>query len=175
MTISDFLRRNWYWVLGILVSFLLFIISPVLFIAVLIIVLVVYFVFIRRGKDKRVESTVTKIKLLRSVSSRGVHDLRMSKVCISIGVGDGVVRLGDRWISALRIQALDSSLLRDVMGLGAIISDNNSNYLVIYGDSPDDVSIRLNTAVELLRSRNVLFRQLSSSEVISEVILRWMS
>ncbi len=170
-----FLRRNWYWVLGILASLFLFIISPILFIIVLIIVLVVYFVLIRRGKNKGEESTVAKVKLLRSVSSKGAHDLRVSRVCVSIGVGDSMVRLGDRWVSALRINALDSSLLRDIMGLGAIISDNNSNYLVIYGDSPDDVSIRLNTAVELLRSRNALFRQLSSSEVISEVILRWMS
>ncbi|WP_245522563.1 hypothetical protein [Vulcanisaeta distributa] len=118
---------------------------------------------------------MTRVKLLRSVSSQGINDLRMSKVCLSIGVGDGIIRVGDRWISALRINALDLSLLRDAINLGALISDNGNNYLVIYGENPDEVSIRLNTAVELLRSRNVLFRQLSSSELISEVVLRWMS
>ncbi len=172
-----FLRRNWYWVLGILVSFLLFIISPILFITVLIIILIIYLIFIRRRRDRRgtEESMVTKVKLLRSVSSQGVNDLRMSRVCLSIGVGDGIVRIGDRWVSALRINTLDISLLRDLVNLGAFISDSNSNYLVIYGESPDEVSIRLNTAVELLRSRNVLFRQLSSTELINEVVLRWTS
>ncbi|ADN50112.1 hypothetical protein Vdis_0719 [Vulcanisaeta distributa DSM 14429] len=175
--ISDFLRKNWYWVLGILASFLLFIISPILFTIVLIIILIIYFIFIRRRKSEGGvgESTVTRVKLLRSVSSQGINDLRMSKVCLSIGVGDGIIRVGDRWISALRINALDLSLLRDAINLGALISDNGNNYLVIYGENPDEVSIRLNTAVELLRSRNVLFRQLSSSELISEVVLRWMS
>lgn len=175
--ISDFLRKNWYWILGILASFLLFIISPILFTIILIIILIIYFIFIRRRKNEKSveELTVTRVKLLRSVSSQDINDLRMSKVCLSIGVGDGIVRVGDRWISALRINALDLSLLRDAINLGALISDNGNNYLVIYGENPDEVSIRLNTAVELLRSRNVLFRQLSSSELISEVVLRWMS
>ncbi len=172
---SDFLRRNWYWVLGILVSLLLFIISPVLFIAALIIALIIYFAIIKRRGGVREGSTVTRVKLLRSVSSQGVGDLRLSRVCISIGVGDGVVRIGDRWVSALRINALDSSLLHDLINLGAIMSDGGSNYLIIYGESPDEVSIRLSTAVELLRAHNALFRQLSPSEVISEVILRWAS
>ncbi|WP_243679064.1 hypothetical protein [Vulcanisaeta distributa] len=168
--------------MGILASFLLFIISPpILFIIVIIAVLIIYFVFVRRKRDEgggaEGGSAVAKVRLVRSVSSQGgVGDLRMSRVCLSIGVGDGIVRIGDRWISALRINTMDFSLLRDVIGLGgAFITDSNSNYLVIYGESPDEVSIRLNTAVELLRSRNVLFRQLSSSELISEVVLRWMS
>ncbi len=136
--ISDFLRKNWYWVLGILVSFLLFIISPILFTIVLIMILIIYFIFIRHRKSERdvEESMVTRVKLLRSVSSQGINDLRMSRVCLSIGVGDGIVRVGDRWISALQINTLDLSLLRDVINLGAFISDNSSSYLVIYGENP---------------------------------------
>ncbi|ADY01771.1 MAG: hypothetical protein ACP5GZ_06025 [Vulcanisaeta sp.] len=174
---SDFLRKNWYWILGALASFLLFIISPVLFIIVFAVILAIYFLVIRRRRGGvNAEGVVTtRVRVLRSVSSQGVNDLRLSRVCLSVGVGEGVVRIGDRWISALLISTLDYSLLRDIIGLGAVISDNNNHYLVIYGESVDDVSVKLNTAIELLKSRNVLFRQLSSSDIINEVILRWMN
>ncbi len=132
-----FLRKNWYWILGILASFFLFIISPILFMIVLVIALVIYFLVVRRRKSKGTSGglVTTKIRLLRSVSSQGINDLKLSRLCLSIGVGDGVVRIGDRWVSALRIDTLDFSLLRDIMGLGAFISDGGSNYLVIYGES----------------------------------------
>ncbi|BDR92301.1 hypothetical protein [Vulcanisaeta souniana] len=174
--LSDFLRRNWYWVLGILVSLFLFIINPVLFVIVFIAILVIYFLAFRRRKSRgNTKDTTTTVRILRSYAVGSASDVRLSKVCFSVGVGDNVVRVGDRWVSALSISTLDLLTLREVLNLGAIISDGNSHYLVIYGDNIDDVFVRLNTAAELLRSRNVLFKQLSSSELIKEVILRWMS
>ncbi len=174
--LSDFLRRNWYWVLGILVSLFLFIINPVLFVIVLVAILAIYFLVFRRRKPREsTKDTTTTVRILRSYAVGSASDVRLSKVCFSIGVGDGIIRVSDRWVSALSISTLDLSILREVLNLGAIISDGNSHYLVIYGDNIDDVFVRLNTAVELFRSRNVLFRQLSSSELIKKVIFRWMS
>ncbi len=173
--ISDLLRRNWYWILGVLVSFLLFIISPILFIIVLSIVLLTYFLIHRRRGSGNKGVTESRVRVVRSYGVMNTSDVKVSRVCLGVGIGDSVVRIGDNWVSALAVSALDQSLMRDAVGLGAVIIDGNNNYLVIYGNDINEVSVRLNTAVELLRSRNIPFRQLSPSEVINEVVLRWMS
>jgi hypothetical protein len=177
MGIGDFLRRRWYWILGVIVAFTLFIINPLLFVFIIAVSLLVYFLFFRRRRrEEGVGNTVrVKVGVVRDYGVFDIGNLRLRKVCFSVGVGDGVVRVGDNWIAALWLGFLDSALMSSIAGLGALISDGSDNYLVIYGSDVNDVFVRLNTAVELIRTRNVVFRQLSSSELISRVVFRWAS
>jgi hypothetical protein len=176
MGVSDFLRRRWYWILGILTAFVLFLISPILFVVTTAVLLLVYFLAFRR-RSKTGDASVTRVRVgvVRSYDTLDINDLKSSKVCFNVDIGDWIVRIGDNWISALWLGFLDSSLMGDVAGLGAIINDGNDHYLVIYGNDINDVLVRLNTAVELLRTRNVVFRQLEPSELVSRVVFRWAS
>ncbi|MFB6470040.1 MAG: hypothetical protein TU36_002215 [Vulcanisaeta sp. AZ3] len=53
--------------------------------------------------------------------------------------------------------------------------DGANHYLVVYDNDVNEVFIKVNTIIEMLRSRNIVFRQLSSSEILNEVIFRWAS
>nr|KJR71477.1 MAG: hypothetical protein TU36_07750 [Vulcanisaeta sp. AZ3] len=173
--ISNFLRRRWYWVLSILASILLFIISPILFAIVIVIILLVYFIIHKHKNKGNNGAAEVKVKIVRNYNTFNANNLRSSKVCFNVGLGDAIVSIGDRWVSALSLSALDSSLLHEISELAAIVIDGANHYLVVYDNDVNEVFIKVNTIIEMLRSRNIVFRQLSSSEILNEVIFRWAS
>ncbi|WP_069806442.1 hypothetical protein [Vulcanisaeta thermophila] len=170
---SDFLRKYWKQILTVILLLFILIINVRLFIIAIIIVTIVYMVVrLRRGRDRSREAQRVRLGVIHEIT-REDH-IKEGRVCINVGLGRSIAIIGNRWVTMLSLDYVDTSIINELMELCDVLMGNGRYYLLIHGNDPNDVVIRLGTITKLLSSRGLTFRQLSPSEVINEVVGVWM-